>query len=401
MANSVASPSSVGVVSTPPQVTVYNGPRPGSLDSYISGGKYSTPPTYPNTSRYAYRHSGERSKYHSYEAWRDAQIAKYDAAYNLYKQDYDSAKNQFNRWLETGLNPNLGYGAVTPGASAGQAYTGTSTPTTLEKVSGISEIGANALGAVFGNIKTLAEAAQIVQTLPEGRFRARMARQLDAAAAAGKVNSENAYFSQVYNSRMASGVPQSDAEREAAENALKTFTASAEKDFLDYATTHGIDGSESDFEGSLYMSGKVTPIKNVQLEYNKHKAEYDNLFSNPAYWQALLDKAVNESWISQGQAWTVQAILGDDKMDTYSKMLALQGGIPGFLAKLSFAMTSGILNIPEQVRHPVKYTVKQAGKAAAAAGRKVSQGVKKGVKSFRQWKGPNNYYDFYEDNYTD
>lgn len=359
------------------------------LDYYRdSSGKISSPPDYPDTSYGAYLRQGGNLLGIGYFAWRDRLVNSYQMAYNEYQNWYNSAPQQKQRIVDAGLNTNLAYGAVSPGEAAGSPGGASSSPSPSE----VAVNAASVLTGVFGNLKTLAETATIVAALPESQFKGRMASMLNAGAAAGKVNSENIYWSQLFGNRVASGVPVSRAQAEAAENALTISQKGAEKDYLEYMLTHGADGDLTDFEGSMFLQGRSSTVKSGILEYRKNKLQWDYVFSHPSYWQTMLSKAIDEGWITRGQAFGVRTILNDTSMPSTTKALALQTGLPGFFAKMSYFITSEGLKLPDRIKNPAGYTIKKGAEA-----------INKGIKRFRNWspRGYKSSTEYLMDSYTD
>lgn len=364
-------------------------PKTKGVDAYRdSSGYVSKAPSYPDTSYGAYLSQGGNLLGIGYYAWRDRLVNDYQMAFNEYQNWYNSAKQQKARIGEAGLNTNLAYGAVSPGEAAGHAGGASPSPSPAE----VAVNAASVLTGVFGNLKTLAETATIVASLPESQFKGRMASMLNAGAAAGKVNSENIYWSQLFGNRVSSGVPVSKAQAEAAENALTISQKGAEKDYLEYMLTHGADGDLTDFEGSMFLQGRSATVKSGILEYRKNKQQWDYVFSHPSYWQTMLSKAIDEGWITRGQAFGVRTILSDTSMPSTTKALALQTGLPGFFAKMSYFITSEGLKLPDRVKNPAGYTIKKGAEA-----------INKGLKKFRSWspRGYKSSTEYLMDSYTD
>lgn len=307
---------------------------------YADGnGNVTSPPTYPDTSFGAYLKQGGNLLGIGYNAWKDKLIAEYNTAYNMYQQWYDSAKQQVNRLVDAGLNTNLGYSMASPGSSPGGAYTQSSGPSPLDVFTG----GIGALTGLASGTKALAEAAQIVNELPESKLKGNIARQVDAAARAGAINAENTYMGSLWSARNTLGLAGGKARQEQAEQAYHTSSAEASKSLLDYMTSHDAEGSETDFAGSVYTKGETSRRASQIIEYHSKKAEWDNLLSNPEYYRARLQKLKADGYISYSQAWQARQILEDPNMDNRSKFLALQPGLPGFLSKLSFSLTDALL----------------------------------------------------------
>lgn len=333
-------------VSLPPPSGGYQvagNPPSSAYDGYKqSTNNFTRPPDYPDTSYGRYLKSGGSFPGFGYYAWRDKLVNDYNTAYELYTNWYNSAGQQVSRLNDAGLNTNLAYGQVSPGGASFSPRSASPSP----DIAGVIGTGAQVLAGVVGNIKTLAETATLVTALPQSRFKSRLAKQLDVAAAAGAINSEHGYMQQLNTARQVLGVGSSKASAEKANAAYQAAMDSANEQTLDYMMSHGFDGSESDFEGSLFLEGKTSAAQADILAYKNNKAQFDNLFSKPEYWKAQLDKMVADATITQAEASTASLILSDKEMDPWSKMLALQGGIPGFLAKLAFSMTRNIKASP-------------------------------------------------------
>lgn len=379
-----------GAQSTPPQgslshngsVSVHgqHGSRvPGNLTGWRQyadkSGKVTSPPNYPDTSYQAYLRAGGNLLGIGYIAWRDRVMGDYNTAYNLYQQWYDSTQQQVGRIAEAGLNTNLAYGMASPGSASGGPAGASAAPTTGDVFSQV----AGAFTGFSGGLKTLAETADIVNRLPESRFKGLMARQLNSAAAAGAINSENLWKQSINSARLDFGVGKSTAERESAENIYRTAKDNADKQLLDYMTSHDSEGSETDFSGSMYVGKESIKLKQDQLAYDKNKAEFDYLFSHPEYWKAMIDKLQNEAVITGAEASTASLILKDTTMDPWSKMLALQGGVPGFLAKMAFGITHNLMESPFS-KNPVVEGGKILGNAAGKGWRKLKDYAKKSNK---------------------
>lgn len=328
-----------------------------SLSGWNNYQPSSGPPVYPDTSYQAYLANGGNLLGIGYIAWRDKQLADYQTKYNLYQQWYESTAQQMSRITEAGLSPNLAYGMATPGSAAGGPAGMSPAPTVPE----VAAQGAAVLGSIAQGAKSLVETASMLYELPQSKFKGNLARMLDVGAAAGAFNSGKQFEGMLNNARVASGVAESQAKREQNQNLLGATSASVEKDTLDYLTSHDAEGSETDFEGSLYLQSGAASKRDAILSYRKHKAEWDHLLSKPSYYQALLTKAVADGDISKAQAWRVNQILGDKNMDNASKVLALQEGVPGFVAKVMFEissrLTEGIRSLfpGSTPRHPYEY----------------------------------------------
>lgn len=296
----------------------------------------SGPPQYPDTSYQAYLNAGGNVLGIGYIAWRDKQLADYQTKYNLYQQWYESTAQQMSRITEAGLSPNLAYGMATPGSASGGPAGMSQAPTVPE----VAAQGAAVLGGIAQGAKSLVETASMLYELPQSRFKGAVAKMLDTAAAAGAFNSGKQFEGLLNNARVSSGVAESQVKREQAQNLLGATSASVEQDTLDYLTSHDAEGSETDFEGSLYLQSGAASKRDALLSYRRHKSEWDNLLSKPSYYQALLTKAVSDGDISKAQAWRVNEILDNPNMDNASKVLALQEGVPGFVAKVMFEISS-------------------------------------------------------------
>ena len=317
----------------------------------------SGPPLYPDTSYQAYLANGGNLLGIGYIAWRDKQLADYQTKYNLYQQWYESTAQQMSRITEAGLSPNLAYGMATPGSAAGGPAGMSPAPTVPE----VAAQGAAVLGSIAQGAKSLVETASMLYELPQSKFKGNLARMLDVGAAAGAFNSGKQFEGMLNNARVASGVAESQAKRELNQNLLGATSASVEQDTLEYLTSHDAEGSETDFEGSLYLQSGAASKRDVILSYRKHKAEWDNLLSKPSYYQALLDKAVADGDISKAQAWRVNQILDNPNMDNAAKVLALQEGVPGFVAKVMYEISSKVTEGISSLfpfgapRHPYEY----------------------------------------------
>lgn len=313
----------------------------------------SGPPSYPDTSYKAYLANGGNLLGIGYIAWRDKQLADYQTKYNLYQQWYESTAQQMSRITEAGLSPNLAYGMATPGSAAGGPAGMSQAPTVPE----VAAQGAAVLGSIAQGAKSLVETASMLYELPQSKFKGNLARMLDVGAAAGAFNSGKQFEGMLNNARVASGVAESQAMREQNQNLLGATSAQVENDTLEYLSSHDSEGSPTDFESSLYAKSAIASKSDAILSYRKHKAEWDHLLSKPSYYQALLDKAVADGDISKAQAWRVNQILRDPNMDNASKVLALQEGVPGFIAKVMFEISSRLTShIPHfGPRHPYEY----------------------------------------------
>ena len=388
-------PPSVGSnnrVSVPRQTSSYS--RNGWRFYADRIGQVTSPPNYPDTSFGAYLRAGGNVLGIGYIGWRDKQLADYQTAYNLYQQWYDSTAQQVSRINAAGLNTNLAYGMASPGSAAGGPAGMSQAPT----VGDIFGQVAGAFTGFSGGLKTLAEAADIVNRLPESRFKGIMARQLNSAAAAGAINSENLWKQSLNSARVDLGVGKSQASREQADNILQSAKDSADQQLLEYMTTHDLEGSETDFEGSAFVAGKIIPVKNDALAYQKNKLEFDKLFSDPRYFDTVLKKMVNDNWISYGQAYTVRTIVNDPTLNPQSKALMLQGGLPGFLAKLSGMLASNSIQLGKGIGKGIGKGAKWLGNDIKTGAKKFGQGVSKSVSKIKNWN-PSINYD--PENFTD
>lgn len=336
-----------------------------------STNNFTRPPDYPDTSYGTYLKSGGSFPGFGYYAWRDKLVSDYNTAYELYTNWYNSAGQQVSRFNDAGLNTNLAYGQVSPGGTSFSPRAAGASP----DIAGVIGSGASVLTAIVGNIKGLAETATLVTALPQSRFKSRLSKQLDVAAAAGAINSEHGYMQQLNTARQFLGVGSSKASAEKANATYQAAMDLANEQTLDYMMSHGSDGSESDFEGSLFLESKTSVAQSDILAYKKNKAEFDNLFSKPDYWKAQLDKMVADAIISQAEASTAALILSDNEMDPWSKMLALQGGIPGFLSKLAFSVTRNFKASPFG-----KNPVVESGKIIGGQAKKWWQSLKSAAK---------------------
>lgn len=312
-----------------------------SLSGWNNYQPSSGPPQYPDTSYQAYLNAGGNVLGIGYIAWRDKQLADYQTKYNLYQQWYESTAQQMSRITEAGLSPNLAYGMATPGSAAGGPAGMSQAPTVPE----VAAQGASVLGGIAQGAKSLVETASMLYELPQSKFKGSVAKMLDTAAAAGAFNSGKQFEGLLNNARVASGVAGSQAKREQNQNLLGATSASVEQDTLDYLTSHDAEGSETDFEGSLFLQSGVASKRDVLLSYQRHKAEWNNLLSNPSYYKALLRKAVADGDISNAQAWKANVILSDPNMADDTKVLALQEGLPGFIAKVMFMIQSNTIGL--------------------------------------------------------
>lgn len=315
-----------------------------------SSGQVTSPPDYPDVSYPAYLRAGGNVLGIGYNAWRDKLLADYNTAYNMYQQWYDSVAQQVARIGEAGLNTNLGYSMASPGSSPGGALAQSSGPSPEQVFFG----GINALAGLASGTKALAEAAQIVAALPESKLKGRIAKQVDAAAKAGAINAENTYLGSLYGARNSLGVGASKAQQESADAAYHKAQSEASKSLLDYMTSHDAEGSESDFEGSVYTKSATSQKAAAIIEYQSKKAEWDLLLSNERYWKARLDKLEADAYISHSQAWQARQILKNPNMDAQAKFLALQPGLPGFFAKLSFSITDALIEGVQNTKQTIR-----------------------------------------------
>lgn len=347
MANdSIYSRSSGGASATPPpsvsshgRISVQNPVRPrGQLNFSVadwryyanSSGQVTSPPNYPDISYGAWLREGGNALGIGYNSWKDQRLAAYNTAYNMYQQWYDSTAQQVARINAAGLNTNLAYGMASPGSSSGGALAQSSGPSPEQVFFG----GINALVGLASGTKALAEAATILNELPESKLKGTIAKQIDAAAKAGAVNAENTYLGSLFGARNALGVGKSKAEQEKAEAAYRQASDSASQSLLDYMTSHDSEGSDSDFESSIFTQSALSSKNNEILAYTKNKLEFDKLFSDPRYFEAVLDKLVADKEISEGQAFVARTIMESEGNSDFDKALMLQSGLPGMIFKL-------------------------------------------------------------------
>ena len=302
-------------------------------------GQVTSPPNYPDVSYGAYLRAGGNVLGIGYNSWKDQRLAAYNTAYNMYQQWYDSTAQQVSRIEAAGLNTNLAYGMATPGSSPGGALAQSSGPSPEQVFFG----GVSALTGLAGGLKSLAEAATIVNELPESKLKGNIARMIDAGAKAGAINAENTYLGSLFGARNALGVGASKAQAEKAEAAYSEAKNQADADLISYMTTHNEVGEKASIESSIFGSSEISTRRDAILSYTKHRKEWDELLSNSEYWSALLDKAVGEGWISKAQGEVARSILQNEDMDNMSKMLALQPGLTGFFAKAAFGMTDSVV----------------------------------------------------------
>lgn len=316
---------------------------PSWQDQY---GANTSRPSYPDTSYQAFLKSGGNILGIGYNAWKDKLIQDYNTAVASYEDWYNSMSQQVNRIKEAGLNTNLAYGQASPGSAGSTSMVSPSGQTPGE----VFGQGAQVLSSLFGNIKVLGEAAKIVAELPESRFKGRLAKQLDVAAAAGSMNAEFGYMQQLNSARTILGVGTSTATREAAENEHRSAYDTAEADLINIMRHTDESGEKTDdISKSMYGLGKqgqhmlsYYEYRQSKVDYEKNQKAYDLVFSDSDYWNAVKDKMIFDSIISEGQAYTAEQIITDPNMDPFSKVLALQGGLPGFLAKLSYTISSKV-----------------------------------------------------------
>lgn len=380
----------------PPQggYQVVGNPPSSAYEGYKqSTNNFTRPPDYPDTSYGTYLKSGGSFPGFGYYAWRDKLVSDYNTAYELYKNWYESAPNQVAQLNAAGLNTNLAYGQVSPGGASFSPRSPGGSP----DIAQVFGTGASILTALVGNVKGLAEAATIITQLPDSKFKSKLAKQLDVAAAAGAINSEHGYIQQLNNARNVLGVGTSKATQEKANSNYQAALDAANQVTLDYMTSHSADGSPSDLEGSIFLRGKTIGIESDILAYQKNKVEFDSLFSKPEYFKAVLDKMVNEAIISKGQAYTVQTIINDPNLDPQSKALMLQGGLPGFLAKLAGMTTSNVIDLGSGIGKGIKWLGNDIKTGASKAG----AGLKKGFQKIKNsnWKPRGRGYD--PDDFTD
>lgn len=319
-----------------------------SWQSYADkSGRVTSPPNYPDVSYQAYLRDGGNLLGIGYASWKDQRLAAYNTAYNMYQQWYDSTAQQVGRITEAGLNTNLAYGMASPGSSPGGALAQSSGPSPDQVFFG----GIGAVTNLAGGLKSLAEAATIVNELPESKLKGRIARMIDASAKAGAINAENTYQGSLFSARNAIGLGASKAQAEKAEAAYKSAKDQADKDLLDYMTTHGENGESASLESSLFGQAGISSKRDAILSYKKHKKEWDDLLSKPEYYEALLDKAVGDGYISQAQGKTLKSILDDPNMDNWSKFMAIHNtGITGFASKLAFGISSGTISTVKGIK---------------------------------------------------
>lgn len=358
-----------------------------------SSGQVTSPPNYPDVSYQAYLRAGGNVLGIGYASWKDQRLAAYNTAYNMYQQWYDSAKQQISRISEAGLNTNLAYGMASPGSSAGGALAQSSGPSPEQVFFG----GIGAITGLAGGIKSLAEAANIINELPDSKLKGNIARMIDAGAKAGAVNAENTYLGSLFGARNALGVGASKAESEKAQSAYEVANSEAQEALIDFMTSHDIEGNESGFETSALVQKNLLPLQNEKVLYQKNKKEFDELFSDPRYFESILEKMVNEQWITKGQAYTAKTLIEDENLTPEMRALMLQGGLPGFLAKLSGFFAENIVQTPFG-KNPVIEGGKILVKGAKGL---IKKGKETGKKVVTKVKGWNPKIEYDPDNWTD
>lgn len=292
-------------------------------------------PSYPDTSYQTYLKAGGNLLGIGYNSWKDQLVQNYNTAVAAYEDWYNSMPQQMERITQAGLNPNLAYGAASPG-SAGD--TSMITPSGAAPGEVYAQ-GAGVISSLFGNLKTIGEAATIINQLPESRFKGRLAKQLDVAAQAGAINTEAGYMSQLNSARVLLGAGTRKATAEAAKSSWEAEQALAEQDMLDYMRHHTVSGDETSFiENSLFGESRRSQAKNTIVEYRKNQKEYDKLFSNDEYWKAVLDKMKADAYISDSEAWRLEQIRNNPYESIEQKILAMEKGIPGFISRFIFLL---------------------------------------------------------------
>lgn len=305
-----------------------------------SDGVVRTRPNYPDTSYQAYLKAGGNLLGIGYNSWKDQLVQNYNTAVAAYEDWYNSMPQQMERIAQAGLNPNLAYGAASPG-SAGD----TSMITPSGAAPGeIFAQGAGVISSLFGNLKTLAEAATIVNQLPESRFKGKLAKQLDVAAQAGAINNEAGYMSQLMAARQSLGVGRSKAQAESSEAAYRAAQNQAEEEMIKYLTSTDEHGKPvADISQSLFGQSKGAGLKNAIVEYKSNKKRFDKLLSDDRYWKATIEKMIADAYISESEAWRLEKIREDPNLGNAEKVLAMEKGLPGFVSRLSFFLSSTIL----------------------------------------------------------
>lgn len=358
-----------------------------------SSGQVTSPPNYPDVSFSAYLRSGGNALGIGYASWKDQRLAAYNTAYNMYLQWYDSAKQQVSRISEAGLNTNLAYGMASPGSSAGGALAQSSGPSPEQVFFG----GIGAITGLAGGIKSLAEAANIINELPDSKLKGNIARMIDAGAKAGAVNAENTYLGSLFGARNALGVGASKAQSEKAQSAYEVANSEAQEALIEFMKSHDIEGNPSGFETSALVQKNLLPLQNEKVLYQKNKKEFDELFSDPRYFESILEKMVNEKWITQGQAYTAKTLIEDPSLTPQMRALMLQGGLPGFLAKLSGFVAENITESPFG-KNPVIEGGKIVVKGVKGL---ITKGKKTGKKVVTKVKGWNPKIEYDPENWTD
>lgn len=292
-------------------------------------------PNYPDTSYQTYLKAGGNLLGIGYAAWKDRLVQNYNTAVAAYEDWYNSMPQQVERIEQAGLNTNLAYGAASPG-SAGD--TSMVTPSGAAPGEVFAQ-GAGVLASLFTNLKTLGEAATVINALPESRFKGRLAKQLDVAAQAGAINSEAGYMSQLNSARVLLGAGTRKATAEAAQSSWEAEQSLAEQDMLDYMRHHTPTGKDTPFiEQSLFGESRRSQAKNTIVEYRKNQKEYDKLFNNDDYWKAVLDKMKADAYISDSEAWRLEQIRNNPYESIEQKILAMEKGIPGFISRFFFLL---------------------------------------------------------------
>lgn len=294
-------------------------------------------PNYPDTSFQSYLKAGGNLLGIGYNAWKDRLIQNYNTAVASYEDWYNSMPQQVERISQAGLNTNLAYGAASPG-SAGD--TSMVTPSGASPGEVFAQ-GAGVISSLFGNIKTLAEAATIINELPESRFKGKLAKQLDVAAQAGAINNEAGYMSQLMAARQSLGVGRSKAQAESNQAAYEAAQAKAEEEMIKYLTSTDEHGKPvEDISKSLFGESKGASLKNAIVEYRSNQKRFDKLLSDDRYWEATINKMVADSYISESEAWRLKQIRDDPNMGNAEKVLAMEKGLPGFVSRISFFLSS-------------------------------------------------------------
>lgn len=294
-------------------------------------------PNYPDTSYQNYLKSGGNLLGIGYAAWKDRLVQNYNTAVASYEDWYNSMPQQVERISQAGLNPNLAYGVASPG-SAGD--TSMVTPSGAAPGEVFAQ-GAAVISSLFGNLKTLGEAATIINELPESRFKGKLAKQLDIAAAAGAINNEAGYMSQLMAARQSLGVGRSKAQAESNQAAYESAQAKAEEEMIKYLTSTDEHGKPvADISQSLFGESKGASLKNAIVEYKSNQKRFDKLLSDDRYWESTINKMVADSYISESEAWRLKQIRDDPNMGNAEKVLAMEKGLPGFISRISFFLSS-------------------------------------------------------------